>query len=520
MKKFIYSALATLCLIGQSVVAQNNLSILEPGSVSTAAYAQGGDGLYKEQILWLTWGALSSSDTYGRKGEEIINGTTSSARIDLGSGLFLEIRADISNLEIEIEIKNGSNYWVSRSRFLGGHQKLLRSYIPGEWVGDFLDNLYNIGGTYKDNKLVSGIAIARNASNVRFKVTAKAAIINENDNTILPIRLSGLVFADGESMDINEDAEAKARGRWTVVEVKTHEGKAPYNVQKGTTTTGEQSLNISVNQYGTATIDPEQGESDITSGIVSFLTFNEDAYDQGNGEQVTFDVRLKGGGITGIALGLLPPVIDGGDAPESYGSALHFLESYQAENDGISVGASVDVNRTSYTPGTLVLSSFSYLGTTLPDGDSGLMHSEYADQDDKTGLAGLSEEDAWPFERISFHEFKGTYSVEIPYAILQGNNRYIKGWIDINQNGKFEEGIEASEIKVAQNNGGSVTLTWEIPISRNTSGVYYVRLRMADNQEGLLSATGIALGGEVEDHYFRVAGPVRTNPMLPNKTVK
>ncbi|MHC5202808.1 CshA/CshB family fibrillar adhesin-related protein [Myroides sp. LJL119] len=503
MKVILYTVVSTLCFLGQSVFAQEiptagTQSLIPESAFVTAAFATGGQSEYLDTVLWLTWGAKSSADKYGKDDQRIANGASSYARIDLGDNKLLEISATIS----DIEYYNGSN-WVKVN-----DGSRLKSYRPGNYHGDFLDKLYNIGGVNAKNQLINGLSVINDGNEVRFKVTCKAVLDGK------PIRLSGMVLGDAESMASNENADASAYGQWTIVDIKQNLGNSnEYLVKKTNLKNGKQKL------------DFLKG-NDSSTGAVGFMTFSEQAYDEDNGFQVTFDARLKGGGKQAIALGLIPPALDGGDAPESYGAAWHLLEGFMPGDDGIQAvnedepEKRVNINTKGYTPGGLVAQSSGYLGSTPPDSDSSVNYSRFADADDKEGVAGLDEEDAWPLEyRITdrkFYRENQTFSAKITY-VAKKDGMYIAGWIDLNDNGVFDQ--EERVVVPAPRTGdesGSVELSWNIPSQRTPVGTF-VRLRMADNQADIQTPIGIAKGGEVEDHRIYVISPTITNPMLPSK---
>ena len=106
-----------------------------PNDIVTAAYATGGSSPYINDVLWLTWGSTNQlTDPYGKHNQSLAVGSKSRASIDLGDGKYLCIEAEITSISGD-----------------------LSSYAPGNYTGDYLDDLYNIGGTGSNNKLISGI---------------------------------------------------------------------------------------------------------------------------------------------------------------------------------------------------------------------------------------------------------------------------------------------------------------------------------------------------------------------------
>ncbi|WP_316805657.1 CshA/CshB family fibrillar adhesin-related protein [Pedobacter nototheniae] len=457
-----------------------------PTQPKTAAFATGGTSKNKNQVLWLTWGStLANVATYpyGRYDQPLVNGSASYASIDVGGGRYLCVQAVISGLI-------GSD---------------IKSYAPGNYSGDSMDDMYNIGGTGTNNKLINGIRNGTDGGLSTFTVTCTATLDG------VPVKLGGMVIGDAESLAAREYFNATADGKWNIVELQKNLSSGAYQIRKVNVTPGTQQR-----------IEFVSG-NDNNTAAVSFLTFNQTAY-AATTFDVSFSVTLKGGGLTAIALGLLPPGVDGGDAPASYGSPLHMIDALAISSDGISattaLGATTNLNTSAYTPGALIPPVSDFLGTTGPDMDTGPLFSKDAMGDNNNGSAGVNEEDAWPAKYKSF-SYKANYmpgniiTAAIPYK--GSEDAYISGWIDFNQNGIFEDSERVTVAAPA--NQTSVNLTWTVPISRVVRSTY-VRLRYAKNQNDLLSPTSATPGGEVEDHKIFIQGPAITNPMLPSKAKK
>jgi len=506
MRKYLYIGLLALLLIGSNAYSQD---IIPKGAFTTAAYATGGSSQHKDKVLWLTWGAQTVNDTYGKHNVRIVNGSASYAKIDLGGGRFLKIAAVISNLQAYKYGITGYNYW---NRAIYGNDWFdtdgtdLNSYAPGNYSGDSMDDMYNIGGTGTRNKLISGLRNTQDKGQVRFKITAKATIEDK------PVRLSGMVIGDAESLAVGEEFYAIGSGDWTIVDLQKNLSKGAYEVLKTKDAKGLTKLHF-------------LNGNDKDTGAVAFMTFNEGAY-KGNGYEVEIDVYLKGGGLTAIALGLIPPSLDMGDAPESYGDAIHMLESYVPTNDNVQVyreGTSsyyaTNLNTKSYEVGNLQSGINNYLGTTAADGDTQKMYSKDALGDDNSGTAGPNEEDAWPeklrrFSHKLFYKKGDKIEAEIGYTAFKEG--WISGWIDFNQNGVFDDD-ERVTVFAPKADKGSVKMVWTVPVNRVIRSTF-VRLRFGYNESEVKSPIGIATGGEVEDHKIYILGPARSNPMLPNKS--
>lgn len=454
-----------------------------PSNIVTAAYATGGDSPYKDQVLWLTWGSTGQQAyPYGRHNQPLVVGATSYASIRLGENLYLCVEAKITAIA-------GDS---------------ISSYAPGNYVGDSLDKLYNIGGINAANQLVSGI-INRKVTGGLTTLTLKAkATIND-----VPIRLAGLVVADAESLNFNEYIYATALGTWNVVDVRKNTNAGAYNIKKNTLADGIQEFRF-------------EGGNNTNTGAVALLSFNDNAYAVDD-YAVEFTTTLKGGGKTALAIGLLTPNADLGDAPKSYGSPVHLIRRLNVTPDGITAGGSaVNINTAGYISGSLILFNGKHIGTTAPDADNKPLHSKDAKGDDIAGIGGANEEDAWPMQYGRF-SYKANYmpgnliTASIPYKNAEVGDK-ISGWIDFNLNGTFDEEERiTTPITVAGN--GSVILQWTVPSTRVPYNTF-VRLRYFDKSEIATDPVSSVNFGEVEDHKIYILTPTLTNPMLPNKSKK
>src|SRR5690606_6858903 len=226
------------CLLHKQVIAQPCF----PGNIATAAYATGGSSPYKKQVLWLTWGGQNNPDyKYGQEGVMLKNNDASYASIDVGGGRYLCVKAVIRNL-------NGN----------------IRSYAPGDYGGDSMDDLYNINGTGDDNDLVNGIQNAHDGAQVSFTITCTATLDGNS------VRLAGLVIGDAESLDPSENFSAIADGTWNIVEL-----------QKNLNVNGEYVVRKNNDPSGRQRIEFRRGNNQNTAAV-SFLAFNESAHGAGN----------------------------------------------------------------------------------------------------------------------------------------------------------------------------------------------------------------------------------------------
>jgi uncharacterized repeat protein (TIGR01451 family) len=435
-----------------SLLLAAGLAVAYQPQAHAAAYATGGSGQYRNEILWLTWGG----GTNGVSGVTLANGASTSATIAVTGSQDLVLECSLSGISGAIE-----------------------SYRPGTWTGDALDDMYNIGGTGAANQLIAGI-MGRSGTH-SFTVECQATLGGE------PYRIPGLVMADAESMNTTtEYLQGTAAGEWNVVEVYAGNGNR-YDARKFNPGGGLQSI-----RFG----NPGGEQSGTTSPAgVTFLTFDEAAY--GPGESITMEFEILGGGNTAIAIGLLAPAADFGDAPASYGDAAHLLRGLVAEPDGLVPDASaVNINAPGFQLGQLAPPDSGFLGSTGPDGEPGSQYSVDADGDDSSGIAGPAEEDAWASGEILAITEAAQQLVRSIACVGTGT---VAGWIDFDRNGTFEPGERAQ----AACSGGAAALSWTVPADVS-AGRSYVRLRYASDPAEVQSPTGEAADGEVEDHAIEI----------------
>lgn len=484
--KFNIYGIALLMLVtGSQLQAQ-----CYPDQIVTASFATGGESPYIEDVLWLTWGSNNQgTHPHGRHDQQLAVGAKSFASIALGNDQWLCIEAEITAIS-------------------GG----INSYAPGNYTGDYLDDLYNIGGIGRANQLVSGIINRTDGGSSTITISCKATIDG------VPIRLAGLVVADAESLASTEYIHATADGDWTLVEVKKNTSEGSYRVRKEIVREGGANTSR-------RTLKFLRG-NDKETMAVAFLKFNESAYRKTGANpdlSVTVNATIKGNGKTAISLGLLPPDVDGGDAPESYGYPMHLIQRLNFSGDGINPVASTsssytEINTSPYQPGALIPNSLlSHLGSTAPDTERVPLYSYDAMGDNNHGTAGPLEEDAWPEELKTY-----SYKVYVPNSLITAtipyrshSNGYITGWIDFDLNGTFDPS-EKIEVPAPSTGGamGSVVLEWTVPPSRIAYSTF-IRLRLSETPN--ISPTETVNTGEVEDHKLHILIPAVTNPMIHSR---
>ena len=178
-------------------------------------------------------------------------------------------------------------------------------------------------------------------------------------------------------------------------------------------------------------------------------------------------------------------VVDGSDAPDSYGEAFHTVSS-----------------RDSLTNATI---NQPYLGTTPADIDVETANDWTFDDRKELADEGASqlltdEQLANSNDLLDLSKAQnGTYKLKIKASPNGNPKAYIKAWVDFNQNGVFDDN-EASELKEITA-AGDHTLTFNaVPgLTGGTVNQLGMRLRIATNAGDIEKPTGFAFSGEVED---------------------
>ncbi|MDR1293375.1 MAG: CshA/CshB family fibrillar adhesin-related protein, partial [Bifidobacteriaceae bacterium] len=364
----------------------------------------------------------------------------------------------------------------------------VKAYRPGTWIGDGLDNLYNVGGMGDDNTLVSGLANVTRGAAVTFTFSCSASFGD------VPAAIDGLVVADAESSSKSTDefVQAKPDGTGATWRILDTFAACP---------TATEAVLASDN---TLKLRPNGNECLSPAGGPTAVAFMEGA--------TSAEITVKGGGVSAIALGVVTGM-DVGDAPASYNEAGAL---YQPSWNG----GALQVGTTNVMDAGFTLAAPEQpsprLGATV-DGDSAYTYSDGADADD---LGGTDDEDA-NFPGLIGGFIGGQVAIEDIDCTGPG---YVAGWIDWNSNGTFDSGEMSGPPATAGSpvvpgavrcpaNAGSPTdidLGWNIPQdARDALGatVSYARLRIAASPADAELATGFTFDGEVEDHAVHIGLP-------------
>ena len=200
---------------------------------------------------------------------------------------------------------------------------------------------------------------------------------------------------------------------------------------------------------------------------------------------------VASGGKQSAMLGFFP--IDEGDAPESYGKAMHTI----ATVDGVT-GAKVNQP---------------YIGNVSPDMDENTALDWFGDDKATTADEGIDqllpdELKGTTNEMIKMDRTRpGNYKLSIEAHTDGASEAYIYGWIDFNQNGTFDEDERSNLARIT--NDGTVELTFANSKTYIDPSVKELgaRVRIAKKANEIESPTGMALSGEVEDFRTQITHP-------------
>ena len=200
---------------------------------------------------------------------------------------------------------------------------------------------------------------------------------------------------------------------------------------------------------------------------------------------------IASGGKQSAMLGFFP--LDEGDAPESYGKAVHTI----ATVDGVT-GAKVNQP---------------YLGNVSPDMDENTTLDWFGDDKATTADEGIDqllpdELKGTTNEMIKMDRTRpGNYKMSVQAHLDGASEAYIYGWVDFNQNGTFDEDERSNLAKVTQD--GTVELTFANSKTYVDPSVKELgaRVRIAKKANEIESPTGMAFSGEVEDFKTQITHP-------------
>ncbi|MFS9094016.1 CshA/CshB family fibrillar adhesin-related protein, partial [Streptococcus timonensis] len=200
---------------------------------------------------------------------------------------------------------------------------------------------------------------------------------------------------------------------------------------------------------------------------------------------------IASAGKQSAMLGFFP--LDEGDAPESYGKAVHTI----ATVDGVT-GAKVNQP---------------YLGSVSPDMDENTTQDWFGDDNTTTADEGINQLlpdnlKGTTNEMIKMDRTRpGNYKMSVQAHTDGASEAHIYGWVDFNQNGKFDEDERSNLATITQD--GTVELTFANSKTYVDPSVKELgaRVRIAKKANEIESPTGMAFSGEVEDFKTQITHP-------------
>ena len=239
------------------------------------------------------------------------------------------------------------------------------------------------------------------------------------------------------------------------------------------------SADLTTGGLGTGVFGPNISASDVAVPLVMTKGASE------------IGLYIASGGKQSAMVGFFP--LDEGDAPESYGKAIHSI----ATVDGIT-GKKV---------------SQPYLGHLSPDMDENNTLDWTGDDKATTADEGIdqllpNDLKGKTNELIKMDRTRpGNYTISVEAHTDGAAEANIYGWIDFNQNGTFDEDERSDLTTITQDGTATLSFTKSktyIDPSVNELGV---RIRIAKNAKEIESPTGMALSGEVEDFKTQITHP-------------
>ena len=200
---------------------------------------------------------------------------------------------------------------------------------------------------------------------------------------------------------------------------------------------------------------------------------------------------IASSGKQSAMLGFFP--LDEGDAPASYGKAIHSI----ATVDGVT---GKKVNQP-------------YLGHLSPDMDENNTLDWTGDDKATTADEGIdqllpNDLKGKTNELIKMDRTRpGNYTISVEAHTDGAAKANIYGWIDFNQNGTFDEDERSDLTTITQDGTATLRFTKSktyIDPSVNELGV---RVRIAKDADQIESPTGMAFSGEVEDFKTQITHP-------------
>ena len=239
------------------------------------------------------------------------------------------------------------------------------------------------------------------------------------------------------------------------------------------------SADLTTGGLGTGVFGPNISANDVAVPLVMTKGASE------------IGLYIASGGKQSAMLGFFP--LDEGDAPESYGKAIHSI----ATVDGIT---GKKVNQP-------------YLGHLSPDMDENNTLDWTGDDKATTADEGIdqllpNDLKGKTNELIKMDRTRpGNYTISVEAHTDGAAKANIYGWIDFNQNGTFDEDERSDLTTITQDGTATLSFTKSKTYIDPSVKELGVRLRIAKDADQIESPTGMAFSGEVEDFKTQITHP-------------
>lgn len=426
-----------------------NLALVQPAQ---AQIATGGSGRFLNEIVWMSWG------TNGAQINQ--SGITRTTTANIG-GQILSVTCSIASISDTVGTSNDPD---------------LTAYRPGNWSGDALDDLYNIGGANGSNTMVIGLSNRNDTAVISFNFNCSARLGSTGTAADPVYPLEGLVFADAEQSASapNEYVTATIPAGATFRLIDRYRSA-------GCSSGGDVTVSGGGTVFNLGGSNPTCSTGPAAVGFIDGATSGQ--------------VGLHGGGYSAIALGVLISRADSSDAPTSYGTAVH-------SQNPVFTGGVLPTGTSNYMTATMANLTLSNLrlGATI-DFDTASLAGAAATGDDTDG----SDDEDSIASVTNVVLSPGTTHTQS--GVSCSGTGFVYGFIDFNRDGDFLDSGETSA--QASCSGGTASLSWTLPAAGQLSaGTSYLRVRMGSLAANVSVPSGLSIDGEVEDFTVTQTLPV------------
>ncbi|WEV59031.1 CshA/CshB family fibrillar adhesin-related protein [Bifidobacterium sp. ESL0728] len=519
-------------------------------SVGPQTIATGGEGRMLNAINWVEW---SDTDRQEIDGDTTVWTTPSK----IGDGHWISTRCSVTS-------PSGVDNALSET-------KPMMAYKSGDWGGDGLPDMYNQGGKGHANTMITGLANKDDAEKVTFDFDCATYLIDSASSPSLDastpvtsytnVPMQGLVFADAESNNWYDDSPLMHQQEYIKATPNSQISSATpiWRLLDGYRSEGCSTNSVAELKNSTMRFRSDGPQCSNSGGngpaSVMFLQGSQSAR-----------VTLKGGGNTAVALGSIV-LTDFGDAPESYGVASSLFQPQWTGGElgtdiastGTYAGDAIDPDRGDLVEGMeggalfnltqakidSVTDSTKLANSEEPtprlgaheDTEADIHFSANADGDDIRGdeVSGSIENDEDGVAHAVNANVQvnpaadGTFTQKV--TCKSTAHAEVKGWVDWNRNGRFDDSTEGSNQQAcvadsSSSTGSSATLTWTIPadaqraVKNEATGPSthltqsFERVRITSETDPMstdimrLAPTGVTTSGEVEDYAVDVHVPM------------